>query len=462
MNTFYLKTFLRFCAITLVLALTSTAVYFAFFYENPHVFPHRLLFKSYASAAVSVYENGGKEAFSEWNMQLEEDRNIHMYLLNNVGQDVLDRSLPKYVKEALSERSTTQENSPPYFVGISKKRQKYNLIFTPIVSQQGHHYLAITELPPIKRTAVHAISTPQNLGLRLLTVIVIGGLITAWITWYLTRPVNKLRRATQEWSTGNLSARIGTHLGTRQDEIAALGRDLDHMAERLQNLMQNQQQLLSDISHELRTPLARLQIALGLARQRTNGMAEAELDRIEREAERLNDMIGQILSVVRLEAATQVENKEETDVVDLLNAITNNAQFENSSTQKTASIKITNAIPKIQANSQLIYSALENVIRNAFRYTPHNTNIEIQVKYLSSDKAIHITVRDQGPGVPEDKLNQIFEPFFRVAHARERDTGGYGLGLAIVKRAVELHGGKVLAENASDGGLKIHVTLPIQ
>lgn len=462
MNTFYLKTFLRFCAITLVLALTSTAVYFAFFYENPHVFPHRLLFKSYASAAVSVYENGGKEAFSEWNMQLEEDRNIHMYLLNNAGQDVLDRTLPKYVKEALSERSLTQENTPPYFVGIAKKRQKYNLIFTPIVSQQGNHYLAITDLPPIKRTAVHAISTPQNLGLRLLTVIVIGGLITAWITWYLTRPVNKLRRATQEWSTGNLSARIGTNLGTRQDEIAALGRDLDHMAERLQNLMQNQQQLLSDISHELRTPLARLQIALGLARQRTNGMAEAELDRIEREAERLNDMIGQILSVVRLEAATQVENKEETDVVDLLNAITNNAQFENSSTQKTASIKITNAIPKIQANSQLIYSALENVIRNAFRYTPHNTNIEIQVKYLSSDKAIHITVRDQGPGVPEDKLNQIFEPFFRVAHARERDTGGYGLGLAIVKRAVELHGGKILAENASDGGLKIHVTLPIQ
>ncbi len=462
MNTFYLKTFLRFCAITLVLALTSTAVYFAFFYENPHVFPHRLLFKSYASAAVSVYENGGKEAFSEWNMQLEEDRNIHMYLLNNAGQDVLDRTLPKYVKEALSERSLTQENTPPYFVGIAKKRQKYNLIFTPIVSQQGNHYLAITDLPPIKRTAVHAISTPQNLGLRLLTVIVIGGLITAWITWYLTRPVNKLRRATQEWSTGNLSARIGTNLGTRQDEIAALGRDLDHMAERLQNLMQNQQQLLSDISHELRTPLARLQIALGLARQRTNGMAEAELDRIEREAERLNDMIGQILSVVRLEAATQVENKEETDVVDLLNAITNNAQFENSSTQKTASIQIANAIPKIQANSQLIYSALENVIRNAFRYTPHNTNIDIQVKYSSSDKVIHITVRDQGSGVPEDKLNQIFEPFFRVAHARERDTGGYGLGLAIVKRAVELHGGKVSAENAADGGLKIHVTLPIQ
>ncbi|MFI4955526.1 MAG: ATP-binding protein, partial [Gammaproteobacteria bacterium] len=250
----------------------------------------------------------------------------------------------------------------------------------------------------------------------------IGGLVCVWLTWYLTKPVSSLRKATQEWSSGNLAARIGNNLGNRQDEIAALGRDLDKMAERLQTLMENQRRLLTDISHELRTPLARLQIALGLARQRAGEIVHAELDRIELETERLNEMIGQILSLVRLGTATDADNKEETYIVELLESIINNAEFEHKNSNKSVIMTTAVNIPKIVVNSQLIYSALENVIRNAFRYTSDNTMIEVNVDCPTAQQ-IEISVRDHGPGVPEDKVDKIFEPFFRVADARERNTG---------------------------------------
>jgi len=458
-NNFYWQTFLRFCALSLVMMLTAAAVYFAFIYEKPSYMPNRPLFASYASAAVSVYEYGGSRALLEWLTRLEDERNIHMYLLDRSGNDVLNRDLPPDIITAIKSRGTWRDSLPTPLDKQGKPKLKEKIIFTQVLSQQGNPYILVTALPPPSNSRV-SVDTAQTLGLRLFVAIGIGGLICVWITWYLTRPVSKLRQATQEWSTGNLAARVGSELGNRQGEIPALARDLDKMAERLQNLIDSQKRLLSDVSHELRTPLARLQIALGLARQRNGNVMQHELDRIELEAERLNEMIGQILSLVRLDSLAQIEDKEEVDIIELINSAISNAEFEQMNNSKQLQLNQGHFSGKLLANANLLYSALENVIRNALRYTPENSRVIIDVNASGQDQ-LKITVRDFGAGVPEPMLTKLFEPFFRVADARERNTGGYGLGLAIVKRAIELHDGKVYANNAADGGLIITILLPL-
>jgi two-component system sensor histidine kinase CpxA len=457
-SNFYWKTFLRFCTVTMVLMLTLATVYFSFFYRYSPASPDRPVFSSYAGAAVSVYEFGGPDALLDWLTLLEEERGINIYLLDTKGHDVLGRTLPIDVQESYEMNAGWKKILPPHLNHVNPLR-KNKLFFTQVISKQGKAYYLITDIPHIQNRKIATVNA-QKFGLRLLIGIIIGGLVCVWLIWYLTKPVSKLRKATQQWSTGDLTARIGNDLGNRQDEISALGRDLDKMAERLQAMMASQQRLLSDVSHELRTPLARLQIALGLARQRAGEKAQGDLDRIELEAERLNEMIGQILSLVRLETLEQMEEKEETDIVELLTTIINNAEFENRDKDKHVQLSALNPhLPKIHAEPNLIYSALENIIRNAMRYTPNHTTVEAGVKYIN--KQIQITVRDHGPGIPENMLEKVFEPFFRVADARDRKSGGYGLGLAIVKRAVEIHGGKVWANNAPEGGLVITILLPI-
>lgn len=459
-STFYWKTFLRFCAISLVLLLTISAVYFAFIYEKPTYVPNRPLFASYASAAVSIYEYGGPKALNDWLTRLEDERNIHLYLLNRKGHDVLNRDLPPDVVEALQERESWRDSLQPQLGKHSKIKNKEKIIFTQVLSKHGNPYILATILPPPVKKKMVAADTAQIVSLRLFFLIGVCGLVCVWITWYLTRPVHKLRQATQEWSTGNLTARVSEDLGNRQDAISALGRDLDKMAERLQILMENQKRLLSDISHELRTPLARLQIALGLARKRSDGIVQNELDRIELEAERLNEMIGQILSLVRLDSLAKIEDKEIVDIHALLSSVISNAEFEHLHENKHIQLKQEKITRTLIANANLLYSALENIIRNALRYTPEHSTVTVHAEE-TADHYLKITVRDFGEGVAQDMLTRLFEPFFRVADARDRNTGGYGLGLAIVKRAIELHEGKVFASNAEDGGLIVTVILPL-
>lgn len=460
LKTFYWKTFLRFCAISLVAMLTLLSIYFAFVYEKPQSPRNHPMFTSYASACVSIYEYGGPKSLLDWVTRLEEERHIKIYLLDADKEDVLNRPLPPEIINAMQGHSSWRDSLPHQFKRETRNGQKQKIVFTNIISKQGNYYTVITELPLLVKTNQLSVHTAQKWGLKLFFAIGIGGLICVWITWYLTKPVNKLRAATQAWGSGNLSARVDESMDNRQDSISQLGRDLNKMAEKLQTLVEGQKRLLRDISHELRTPLARLQIALGLARQRNPDMQQTELNRIELEAERLNEMIGQILSLAQLDTITEIEEKEECDIQTILSTIISNAEFENARAHKSIQLQVEKLEKKLFANVNLIYRALENVIRNALRYTPEDTAIMIHV----SEKAnqLEITVRDFGPGVPENTLEKLFEPFFRVADARERNTGGYGLGLTIVKRAIELHHGHVYASNATDGGLIITILLPLQ
>jgi two-component system sensor histidine kinase CpxA len=286
----------------------------------------------------------------------------------------------------------------------------------------------------------------------------VSGIVCYLLARYLTWPITRLRRAAQQISNGNLNARVTPLLGKRRDELAELASDFDYMAERLQELLNSHKQLLSDASHELRSPLARLQVALGIAQQRNPEANKNELQRIELETERLNDLIGQLLSLSRLDNQQQLDT-EPLDFDALVETIAEDARYEAQAQQRNV-ILVNNPPVKIDANAALLSSALENVVRNAIRYTPQGGAIEINSQLDTGTQQINLSICDQGPGIPEAMLEKIFDPFVRVGEARDRKSGGYGLGLAIAQRAVELHGGHISANNRTPQGLCIEIAIP--
>jgi two-component system sensor histidine kinase CpxA len=275
----------------------------------------------------------------------------------------------------------------------------------------------------------------------------------------LTKPILRLRGVAQQLARGNLQARVGADFLRRQDELADLGRDFDLMAEQLESLFTAQRRLLGDVSHELRSPLARLSVALELARRQCGDAALPSLDRIERETERLNELIGQLLALSRLESGPQPTAGERVDLAALVREIAADAAFEARARQRSVAI-MELAECATTGSAELLRRAIENVVRNALCYTREGTAVELTLR-READTA-RLSVRDHGEGVPEAALAQLFQPFYRVAEARDRQTGGIGLGLAIAERAVRLHGGQVTAANAVDGGLFVELRLPVR
>jgi signal transduction histidine kinase len=302
----------------------------------------------------------------------------------------------------------------------------------------------------------------RGFGLPFLVTSIIGGLVCLGLAWHLTAPVRRLRTAAQRLASGDLAARVGSGPVRGSDEVAALGRDFDLMAARIEELMTAQRRLLRDISHELRSPLARLGVALGLARQRSAPETAGPLDRIEREAERLNELIGQLLTLTQLETGGDRIARGPVSLTRLVQAIAADATFE-AETARRRVVSVVEDEIVIPGSEEMLRRAIENVVRNGVRYTAEHTPVEIAVSRRAGqtgDEAL-ITVRDHGPGVPEGALPQLFLPFYRVADARDRQSGGTGIGLAIAERAVRLHGGTVSAANAAGGGLIVTILLPL-
>jgi two-component system sensor histidine kinase CpxA len=246
--------------------------------------------------------------------------------------------------------------------------------------------------------------------------------------------------------------------------VAELGRDFDDMAQRIEQLINRQEQLLQwqrrllgDISHELRSPLTRLALASGLLQRKVSDDARPLLSRIDRESERLNTLIGHLLTLARLDVTPETIEMESVDLNALLQDVVNDAAFEASSRNVGIEYSPCDSCV-INGAPNLLCSAFENVLRNAIRYTAAGTSVIVELQCTA--KLVSVTVSDHGPGVPEADLPHIFEPFYRVAEARDRQSGGSGLGLAIVERTLRLHGGSVEALNRPRGGLSICMTLP--
>jgi signal transduction histidine kinase len=281
-------------------------------------------------------------------------------------------------------------------------------------------------------------------------------LCAAGLAWYFAKPIRHLRGAFAAATDGKLDTRIGQEMGGRQDELADLGHDFDRMTERLQALMAGQKRLLHDVSHEMRSPLARLQAAIGLARQQPTRLADS-LDRIEREGERMNGLIGELLTLSRLEAGVS-DPFEKVDLGELLTGIADDARFEGLARQVAIDCVLAPAL-FVHANPELLHRAIENVVRNGLRFAPPGTSLRIEAGPEGSG-SIRVAITDHGEGVPAGELEAIFTPFHR---GRNLATGdGYGLGLAIARQVISTVNGKIAAKMKPDGsaGLLVEITLP--
>lgn len=284
---------------------------------------------------------------------------------------------------------------------------------------------------------------------------VAGAVFCYLLSRNLTRPLDKLGRAAASIAEGHLDTRVDPSLKKRRDEIADLARNFDQMAERIEALVTGQRRLLGDVSHELRSPLSRLVVALGLARQGPPEEAAENLERIAVEARRLDTLIGQLLTLSRIDSGVDRGTPERFDLANLVQEVASDADFEARS--RHCSVVVTQADPCTVAGfEELLRSAVENVARNAIRHTAEGTEVEVSVKHLDS-RAI-VRVRDRGPGVAEKVLPEIFLPFRRASNG---NGDGAGLGLAIAQRAVEVHHGNMRAVNAAEGGLIVEIELPL-
>jgi two-component system sensor histidine kinase CpxA len=451
MNSLFVRIFLSFwVAIALFVVLTFSFVAVFRQQRNP---TWEALRTTALSEAVAAYEHGGESEARNYLINLEVTQHVRVHVFDERGREISGRHAPTSAQSlALGKPIPPREGivfPPPRILTESR------------VSSDGQHRYVIVLMPP---SGPRFFFGPHGLPITGIAILMLSsGLVCYFLSWYMTKPIVRLRTATRQLAAGDLGARAGAPATGRRDEVAGLMRDFDAMAARMETLVKAQSRLLNDISHELRSPLARLNVALGLARQRTDAESADMLDRIELEASRLNELIGRILTLARLEDGEQRVPPTPVPLDEIVASVAEDAEFE----AQARSCRVHTVIPEgdwgVRGNASLLHSAAENVIRNAIRYTPEGTSIEIE---LTSEQGIKgpeavLKVSDSGPGVPDASLEKLFEPFYRIDDARGRLTGGVGLGLAITERAVRFHGGRVRAYNRPEGGLRVEIRLPL-
>ncbi|WP_237714082.1 sensor histidine kinase [Novosphingobium sp. Rr 2-17] len=293
----------------------------------------------------------------------------------------------------------------------------------------------------------------------LVLALVFGPIFGVVMAWYLVAPIRRLRQGFERLSAGDLSVRLVPGMGRRHDEIADLARDFDVMASQLEQSIQGREQLLHDVSHELRSPLSRLQLAIALARQ-DRSQVDASLDRIEYEGRRLDSVVRELLSLARAESENS-PGEDYFDLAALLESVLADARFE----AEAAGVGIVSDIeaagagdsaPSLRGNTELVRWALDNVVRNALRFSTRGQRVHVKLAYDEATARYEIDIVDEGPGAPESVLPTLFEPFVRA----DETNAGFGLGLAVAKRAVSAQGGTIEASNRPSAGLGVHITLP--
>ncbi|MGB4600633.1 MAG: ATP-binding protein [Trichlorobacter sp.] len=399
----------------------------------------------YGQAALAHLQAGRQKEAVQLAERFKATTRIDAYLLDNAGNRLDGGPVGKAEQALVSSKTKHLSWNNKYLTALT------------IIGPDSKPYIVVGSLDYLHLLPLPLLGNP-NMAFQLSIVLIISGFVCFLLTRYLVSPLIVLRDATGRFASGELSVRIGKRIGRRKDEITELARDFDVMADQIESLMKLQQQLIGIISHELRSPLARLNVALDLARRKIGAEAEHALNRIEEEAQELNEMINDLLTLTRLENGHVFFEMGPVDIVELVREIAEDGDFEAQGSNRGVKIIMFDKC-FIFGNIELLKSAMENVVRNAIRYTQENTDVEISIRRQNRDK-IQIAVRDHGPGLPDKELNNIFRPFYRVSDSRERQTGGTGLGLSISERAVHLHHGTISAENAADGGLIVCIALP--
>jgi two-component system sensor histidine kinase CpxA len=353
---------------------------------------------------------------------------------------------------------------PPAGAGLDAGRDEGRppLNFRPLrlapqlVAADGSTYTIL--LVPRRPSLFGALSLP-GIPLALLGIVLtVSALASWWLAEHLSAPIRRIQAGARAVASEKLDVRVSAGLDGRRDELAVLARDFDAMADQLKATRSARTQLLRDISHELRSPLARMRVALGIARQR-GADPTVQLDRLEREVERLDSLIGQVLRLARLHGTDTPFKREDLALEEILQEVVQDANFEAAAKHCTVRLVGAPSAP-VRGNRELLQSAIENVLRNAVRYSPAGKSVVVEV--MRTREEIEIVIRDEGPGVPGADLTRIFEPFYRVAEARDRDSGGEGIGLAITAQVLAAHGGRAQATNLPDRGLEVRLALPLR
>jgi signal transduction histidine kinase len=397
----------------------------------------------YAESAVQVYDREGPSAFAQYVSRSQKESGTEIFLFDNTAKAITPAT------SAASDLAAEVRDQQKHVAHVVLGRLSWG---RSVEAAPGRSYIFVTRLRQPILPRPDAISPA-----RLIVSILIAGAVCYFLALYLTNPVKKLQSTVKAFAEGNLEARVSPQLGNRADELADLGREFDHMAVRIEGLISSQKRLLADISHELRSPLARLTVALELARKSADGKAVSALNRIEQETERVNQLVGQLLTLTKLESGSEHVPPEIVVLEEIVQQVIDDADYEAKPLHRCVkAIELDHC--RVRGSVELLRSAVENVIRNAVRYTAEGTSVEVALRWRM-DTAV-LTVRDHGPGVPDAELQHIFEPFYRVSEARERASGGVGLGLSIADRTVKLHRGTIHAANAKDG-LIVTIELPL-
>lgn len=404
--------------------------------------------------ASSSLQRGGRSGLEAWLRALPASSPIVVYVLDRQGKDLLDRPVPFPIARAMRRFGHHHDRMRPPPRDFGNLRPARPL--TRLIGPDDRVYTLF--VMPKRGTAGQWLHERGGWYFLILAIIVSTG-VSYLLARAISQPIRRFREATVEIAGGNLDTRVAASVGARRDELGHLARDFDRMTDELQRAWQQQTELTRNVSHELRSPLARLRVALELARRQTGDLPE--LGRIEAESERLDELIGQILSYSRMETKAD-DQTTRIQLDDLVHSVVDDVRYEcRSSGINGVTINLdVDGTPIVDGYAVMLSSAIENVLRNAVRHSPADGTVSVSLSEASSLGAIEI--EDQGDGVDESELERLFEPFFRSrTTADNKASKGSGLGLAIAKRAIQKNDGAISASNIKGGGFRVTIKLPL-
>ena len=415
MRSLFLRIFLSFwAAMLLVLSATAAVAWYRF----NQVQSISIDIKALANEASARLLVGGLPALQDWIDEAEHRyRDRRIFIVDQSGDDLRKRKLPTTYRNYIGRLRDAG------FLGkeLMPSRRDDPLLLTPLFTDRDGTVYTIMVSPPIWSNLLFA---PDVRIVLLASALLLSGLVCWLLARYLSKPVERLQSSARSLAAGNMEARVGQEFSRRRDELGVLARDFDTMADHVRNLIASKENLLRAMSHELRSPLARLRVATDLAR-RPGADVSRQLDRIELEAERLDTLIGQILQLSHLRAVPTLP-REPLDLTSLMNEIIEDARLEAGAAEKSVDWSSPGEAMIVEGDHGLLRSAIENVLRNAVRFTKPSSAVRVRADRAGPQ--VSIVIDDRGPGVPEPDLQRIFEPFYRVAESRDRDSGGTGLG----------------------------------
>jgi two-component system, OmpR family, sensor histidine kinase CpxA len=402
-----------------------------------------------AAEAVKAYESGGPEAFARFSQSNVQEKERQLFLLDGFYKDVLSRPISD---DGLRLAHAAKNGQLLVLRG--------HIAAYKFVSSTGHPYILMLNLKSDLRQILDAVlgeGLPFGISLLLLVTLLCFGL-----AYHIASPIHSIQSTARRVAQGDLKARVPSSVSRRYDELAALAKDFDSMVNRLDSLIQTQKKLLNAVSHELRSPLARINLSLALLRTRFSADSDDLFQRLDRDVERIDLLMAQLLTLSRLEAGFSSAEKEDVDFAQLVEEVAADGNFEARALGKSVSLQPTSSIILPNADPHALRSACENIIRNAVRFTRPGSDVQIvlEVHRSGPEPLALLSVRDHGPGVPEDSLQAIFQPFYRI-NGDGQATGGNGLGLAIASEAIRLHRGTISARNLRPTGLEITIQLPV-